>query len=438
MTNQSSSPLLAFIRHLAASGTHAELTDGELLERFARQREETVFLTLVQRHGPMVLGICQGILHDDHDAEDIFQATFLVLVRKPASIGKPASLASWLHGVAYRLAMKARVAAARRRACEKEAAAMPRQEPQDPLLWHDLRPVLHEEVDRLPERYRLPFVLCYLEGKTNQEAADLLGWPKGTVLSSLSRARQRLRGRLTRRGVALGAGVLALLRAQNMIQAAVPAALCENTLKAASLFVTNSAGIAPTVLAHARSMLHTGFLAKLKATLAAVLALAAVGSGVGLLVYRPGAGAESTSATHSGAPVERAQERAPAVDNPAAKPTDLDRLQGAWTVTSSEYSNRPTTALDGRRLVFEQNRFTLHAGPREVRGVIPTSRMTGDFRLAAGRIDLDRGFRTLRGIYALTGDALRIRLCSPDIEQPLLSFDDKLADGQLQLVLKRE
>src|SRR5262249_41775222 len=126
------------------------------------------------------------------------------------------------------------------------------------------------------------------------------------------------------------------------------------------------------------------------------------------------------------------------VDTPAAKSTDLDRLQGAWTVTSSEYSNRPTTALDGRRLVFEQNRFTLHAGPREVRGIIPTARMTGDFRLAAGRIDLDRGFRTLRGIYALTGDVLRIRLKSPDIEQPLLSFDDKLADGQLQLVLKRE
>src|SRR5262249_24483285 len=200
------------------------------------------------------------------DAEDAFQATFLVLVRKPKAIGKPASVASWLHGVAYRLAMKARAEAARRRLCERQTVTMPTSEPPDEVMWRDLRPVLHEEVNRLPERYRLPFVLCYLEGKTNQEAAGPLGWPKGTVLSSLSRAREHLRGRLSRRGVALSGGLLAALL-PNAAPAAVPAALAESTLKAALLFATGSGaggGIAAPVLAYAQSMLRATFMARLK------------------------------------------------------------------------------------------------------------------------------------------------------------------------------
>src|SRR5262249_18209601 len=207
MARDTGSPLLAFIRRIAASRQHGDLTDGALLQRFAAHREESAFAMLMHRHGPMVLGVCQSILQDEHDAEDVFQATFLVLARKPQTIGKPDCVASWLHGVAYRLAMKARRAMARRRSRERQAVAMPRAEPQDEVLWRDLRPILHEEVDRLPERYRLPFVLCHLEGKTNDEAAELLGWPKGTILSSLARARERLRQRLTRRGLALTSGL---------------------------------------------------------------------------------------------------------------------------------------------------------------------------------------------------------------------------------------
>ncbi|HMF18010.1 MAG TPA: RNA polymerase sigma factor, partial [Gemmataceae bacterium] len=240
MARQSGSPLLAFIRRIAISRQHGDLTDGALLQRFAVHHEESAFATLMHRHGPMVLGVCQSILQDEHDAEDAFQATFLVLARKPRTIGKPDSIASWLHGVAYRLAVKARSEAARRRSRERKAIAMPSAEAQDEFLWRDLRPVLHQEVDRLPERYRLPFVLCHLEGKTNGEAAELLGWPKGTVLSSLSRARVRLRQRLTRRGLALTSGPLGGALSGTVAQAAVPAALAESTLKAALLFATTS------------------------------------------------------------------------------------------------------------------------------------------------------------------------------------------------------
>src|SRR5262249_38131300 len=147
------SPLLAFIRRIVALRTPCELTDSELLQRFAVQGDQWAFAALMHRHGPMVLGVCQSILHNVHDAEDAFQATFLVLVRKSRTVVKPASVASWLHGVAYRLAMKARTEAGLRRTHEKQAITAPTREPQEEVIWRDLRPILHEEVDRLPERY---------------------------------------------------------------------------------------------------------------------------------------------------------------------------------------------------------------------------------------------------------------------------------------------
>src|SRR5262249_13561196 len=152
-----------FIRKVAAPRAGGESTDGELLARFAAERDESAFTLLVQRHGPMVLGVCRSILNDAHDADDVFQATFLVLVRKAPSIGKPESVASWLHGVAYRLSQKARGAAARRRTQERQAPTMSGAETDDEAIWRDLRPLLHDEVNQLPERHRKPFVLCYLE-----------------------------------------------------------------------------------------------------------------------------------------------------------------------------------------------------------------------------------------------------------------------------------
>ncbi len=161
-------------------------TDDQLLDLFCRQGDEAAFASLVHRHGPMVFGVCRRILGNHHDAEDAFQATFLILVRKAASIRTRAKLKNWLYGVACRTALEARRARARRRA--KEARVVPRLEaPADDILGNDLRTILDEELIRLPEKYQEVIVLCDLEGKGRREAAGQLGCPEGTVASRLVR-----------------------------------------------------------------------------------------------------------------------------------------------------------------------------------------------------------------------------------------------------------
>src|SRR5205814_2209740 len=179
------------------------MTDAQLVEEFVLGREEAAFEALVLRHGPMVLGVCRRILGNAHDAEDAFQATFLVLVRKAESIRPRAMVGNWLYGVACRTALDARRAAARRRA--KEAAVLPRTQPPDEDRA-DLRATLDEELQRLPAECRAVVVLSDLEGKTRKEVARQLGWPEGTVASRLARGRARLAKRLARYGLALSGG----------------------------------------------------------------------------------------------------------------------------------------------------------------------------------------------------------------------------------------
>src|SRR4051794_2696929 len=176
-----------------------ELPDHELLRRFQGERDETAFHSLVSRHGPMVLDVCRGVLSAETDVEDAFQATFLILARKAASIRQAASVAAWLHGVAYRTALKARSNSAARQHHESQAVAR-QTEATDELTWREVREVLHEEINGLAERHRAPLVLCYLEGKGQDEAAALLGLPKGTLKGRLERARELLRLRLVRGG----------------------------------------------------------------------------------------------------------------------------------------------------------------------------------------------------------------------------------------------
>src|SRR5262249_6375527 len=152
-------------------------SDSHLLRRFVGGREEDAFAALLLRHGSLVFEVCRQVLRDGHDAEDAFQATFLVLARKAATVRRHESLAAWLHRVALNIARTAKASAAQRRDHERQAGLMPRTTPVDDVAPRDWEPLLHEEVDRLPEKYRVPVVLCYLEGKTHDEAARQLGWP---------------------------------------------------------------------------------------------------------------------------------------------------------------------------------------------------------------------------------------------------------------------
>jgi RNA polymerase sigma-70 factor (ECF subfamily) len=200
-----------FLRSLVAASPSEPSADGQLLERYVKYGDEAAFTALVQRYGPLVLGVCQRVLQHAHDAEDAFQATFIVLARRAASLDGSGSLANWLHSVAYRTAVKARSLAARRQVHERQVEAMPAVEDDPEVLWSDLRPVLDEELERLPEKYRAPLVMCCLQGKSHQEAARELGWPIGSMSRRMSRARELLRQRLTKRGVALSAGLLLFL-----------------------------------------------------------------------------------------------------------------------------------------------------------------------------------------------------------------------------------
>ena len=191
------------LRHLGrttACGDAASLTDGQLLERFITERQEAAFESLVRRHGRMVFNVCRRLLRRPQDAEDAFQATFLLLIRRAGSIRKREAVGSWLYKVAYRVALRARLAESRRARREPQGLEFPADEQDDSLLCRDLRPVLDEEVSRLPEKYRRAVVLCYLSGKSTEEAAAQLGCPRGTVLSRLAWARERLHRRLARPG----------------------------------------------------------------------------------------------------------------------------------------------------------------------------------------------------------------------------------------------
>jgi RNA polymerase sigma factor (sigma-70 family) len=224
-------------------GVVSGLSDGQLLGRFTAQSgpdSELAFEAIVRRHGPMVLGVCRRVLGDEHAAEDSFQATFMVLALKSRTIRKLESLGPWLHGVAVRIARRAR-ALRRRNKNESIPADGPAAPEGHEAASVDLRAVLDEELSRLPEKYRMPVVLCYLEGQTQDQAAQTLGWTKGTVSGRLARAKDLLRLRLTRRGLAPTAGLLAAALAPEGATAAVPAALVLPTVRVATAAILGGA-----------------------------------------------------------------------------------------------------------------------------------------------------------------------------------------------------
>jgi RNA polymerase sigma factor (sigma-70 family) len=279
MTTATAANLLRQLRRITAGPADTQRPDHELVERFRTHREEEAFAELVRRHGPMVLNLCRTVLRHEQDAEDVFQATFLVLARKAGSIRRPGAVAGWLHEVAYHLALKARTEG-RRPAPLSGDEPMPTPDPILDMTLRELRTVLHEELRQLPERYRAPLVLCYLEGKTQEEAARQLGWSRGAVRGRVNRGRDRLRNRLVQRGLTLPAGGLAAVLAQNAVGAPVPAALAAAAVRGGRLLAAGepvAKAVTPSVLRLAQGALNGLAFSKLLIATAVLIAAGFLG-----------------------------------------------------------------------------------------------------------------------------------------------------------------
>lgn len=272
------------------------LDDCDLLERFLAAKDERAFEALVRRHGPLVARVCARML-DGADADDAFQATFLVLAQHAAALRKRGSVGPWLYGVAVRVSRKARSGEAARRRREREAGGevMAQQtdseaHAREQALWREARPLLDEELEALPEKYRAPLVLCYLEGKSNEQAAAALGWTKGTLSGRLARARDLLRERMGQRGAVLSLAVLVGLLESEAHAATVATALSVGTAKAAALVAAGQVPAAGALSVQA-NLLYEGvtqmlYWAKVKAAAAVLAATLVAGSGAGLVVWQ--------------------------------------------------------------------------------------------------------------------------------------------------------
>jgi RNA polymerase sigma factor (sigma-70 family) len=419
------------------------LTDGQLLQQFIEHRDETAFAALVRRHGAMVWGVCRRLL-DPHDAEDAFQASFLVLVQKAGSIAPRERVASWLHGVAQLTALEARRTATRRRARERLVTEMPDPAVVEQGLWRELRPLLDQELSRLPETYREVIVRCDLEGATRKQAARQLGLPEGTIASRLARARRMLAKRLARRDLTLSSEALAGVLAQQVASVQVPASVVSATLKASHL---PAAGLAaPATVSVAAAALMEGvmkamLIRKLKIFGPVVLILACVGSAAMTLL--PAATGQPT--TVSG---KKAQPSEPAKNNPAvdANKEDMGKLQGFWEVAAFINNGTARDEEEGQFVRFRDNK---------VQGLLPG----GTFRLDTStkpaqitliykrpvKIDVSIKETVLEkefnAIYELRGDDLKIAystLWPPVLPKELKSTESNCVTLILFKRVKRE
>jgi RNA polymerase sigma factor (sigma-70 family) len=272
--------------------------DSQLVDRFVSGRDEGAFETLLHRHAGLVWGVCRRMLKDSHLAEDAFQATFLVLAREASSIRKRQSVSSWLYGVAYRLASRVRSDSTRRQQCEGWMRAANEPDPMADIIRRELRPVLDEELQALPEKYRAPLILCHLLGKTHEQAARELGWPVGTMSRRLDKGRDLLRQRLTLRGVTLSAALLTVTLANESTAAAIPAGLVATTLRTAILFASGTTAVSALVSASAvtlaEGLIKDAAITKLKIAAVSLIGLV-LATGTGTLVMRAMNGARLQS-----------------------------------------------------------------------------------------------------------------------------------------------
>jgi RNA polymerase sigma factor (sigma-70 family) len=438
--------VIAHLRSVALRPDVAGLPDGDLLKRYVRRRDEVAFEALVRRHGPMVMGVCRRVLHHSHDAEDAFQATFLVLVRRASTLRSPSMVGNWLYGVAYRTALEAKKAAAKRRA--KEAMVEPRAEaPRD--AWADLRPVLDQELDQLPDKYRAVMVLCDLEGKTRKEAARELGWPEGTVASRLATARSMLAKRLTGYGLSVSGGGLATMLCQNA-SAGVPSSVMVSTIKVGSLLAARGAAagaISVKITALADGVLKTMLLTKLKIATVFILVVACVGVGGGL-AFQTQAAADGRFTVEKAKPnegvsdgnrvvrvVQGGQQVADAgKGDKQPEKSDAEKLRGTWVAISGEVGGKqvPEAAVKGFKMVFGDGKFTLETDGKSTEG---TFKLNPAAKPKA--IDTTVDGKTALAIYSLDGD--KLKLCSDEdgTNRPT-EFATKASVRHVLLIFKRE
>jgi RNA polymerase sigma factor (sigma-70 family) len=284
MSGDAINPMLRCVRQLALKGEIRQMTDGQLLERFVRHRDEAAFEVLVHRHGPMIWRVCRQLLPNSQDCEDACQATFLVLIRKAGSIGRRELLGNWLYGVALRVAGRVRKTALRRQTTQRAGAEFLAEPARQVAGRPDWLRDLHEVLGGLPAKYRQPLVLCYLEGQTNEEAAQKLKWPVGTLKVRLMRGREMLRLRLVRRGLAVSTAALSAALAAEA-DAALPPGLATARLLPSFEYVAGApagAGVPSShTLSLARGVIHSMRWTKLKTTVVLLLALASFGTGIG-------------------------------------------------------------------------------------------------------------------------------------------------------------
>jgi RNA polymerase sigma factor (sigma-70 family) len=332
------------VQHLRRAALLQEggLTDGELLGQFLADGNEAAFAALVRRHGSMVLGVCRRVLGHEADAEDAFQATFLVLIRRAAAVVPRDQVGNWLYGVAYRTALQAKGARARRQA--KEGQVTPRPAAQDLLdeaAQRERLQLLDQELARLPQRYRVAVVLCDLEGKTHKEAARLLGCPEATLSTRLLRARKLLARRLSARGLAWASGTLALLLSGETARAGLPSPLVSSTVHAATAVAAGQAALVATpIAALAEGVVKAMLLTRLKA-LVVVVALGLLALGVGL-------GQRRVQAERPAAPAGAGEKPAPRARGPAEGDTaTLRRLEAVrWQLLRVEVGKRTLHIAD--------------------------------------------------------------------------------------------
>jgi RNA polymerase sigma factor (sigma-70 family) len=427
MTKRVAGTVLQHLRGALLGHEGAGLTDGDLLQRFISERDEAAFAVLLRRHGPMVLGVCRRILRNEHDAEDAFQATFLVLVRRAASIQPRGLVGNWLYGTARNTALKARAMNRRRGVKEREAATRP-QAAAPAEDWEQLHLVLEQALQALPAKYRAPIVLCDLEGKSIKEAARHLDCPPGTVGTRLARGRSLLGRRLARRGLTVAGGLLTAVLAQKTATGGVPLPLFVSTVKAASLF---AAGCAATGVSSARvaalteGVLKAMSLTPLKTAAALVLVLAVLATGAGLFL-------QQAPAARQGDPGNQGANAGPGKE---AK-DDKDKLQGTWKVVSAEVGGQVVEEAWLKRglqkLIFTGDKVVLQSRDKIQEGTFKVypSRQPKAIDMTVGEFISS----TREAIYTLEGDNLTVCQGFGMAPRPASFMDEKV----ITFLLKRE